>query len=785
MTFSIEPQKYSAGYSFIPMAASASITSDFEYLIDVVYNKVEVISISQVSLVGLIRVQLELNNNPFKSGERIYFEDTNNGGYYTILFSNLQNIIIDLSGFLPLSANPYVYSYYGYKLPPHPERATAELDLSPVLRNFVSKNIAATNSIYSAEDTRFNYDVILGERKVYEFEFYDNAFNNGNVAFRNDTIPSSQTPPFQIGDQIFIQQEQTTLNYQYFIFGDYLEVGDPGAAAPLFTTEGQTLLLNSQTASQYNGFTTIREVLSQRIVLNIEDPIASVAGEAVEVSGFIKPEYNGVHTITDIFYDTGLNEWFIRTDIPWGGNTPPIPGKITLASGERTTINNLTRINNLDVFNARWDKREYKKSYEEYVIDGICESEKKISTIYTSFPYDHNFRYSERKKYSLIQPDAFSHLLIHNEEEGSTEGIWIETFDRGDNQLSLSFLENNSNNELDYYAPIGLLDIADSSDLINDIGTFSDVLSDIAYYVVWAGPEPCIEPIEGDCCIEKIVVCYPDGFLVVCQNIEMDFGSPINGTNSWSGSTNLSGTDYDVLIYWTGFRWRLTYFPEGTAGTVGTGVITTMANRDGLITDCPIGTGGFAAPGPWDMTTAFYDLYDPTTELGYIDVQGGECESGSEEHCCSTYSRKIPFVVDTCSKYKTWTIFFKDRRGSWAQYPFKLVSRDFIETERNNFYKQEGTFTNSDFFYDDFDRGEKSFATRSRKKSRLTSDWVSDAQNYIIEDLFKSVSVFIQYENEIIPVILENKEYESKIDINEMIHNYQFDVTISNDDWRF
>jgi hypothetical protein len=143
--------------------------------------------------------------------------------------------------------------------------------------------------------------------------------------------------------------------------------------------------------------------------------------------------------------------------------------------------------------------------------------------------------------------------------------------------------------------------------------------------------------------------------------------------------------------------------------------------------------------------------------------------------------------VDGCSRYTPWTIIFKDRRGTWAQYPFKMISREFIETERTNFYQQEGTFTDNDFFYDPFnDRGEKSFVTRSREKIRLSSDWVRDQQNYIIEDMFKSVELYIQNPEtgEIKGIMIDNKEYENKKDINDMIHHYEFDINYTTDDWR-
>jgi len=813
MTFSVEPEKYSAGYSFIPLGLSGSIPGgEAEYLTNVVYKKKQVISITPVSFGGELGAELTFGtDHKYKIGERLYFDSENNKGNYIVrAVPGNDRIIIDLIVVnTTLGANPFIYAYYGYKIPANP-KGKAEMDLSPVLGDFVTRNIIGTNSVYSGVDTRFCYSLIMGDRSVYEFDFWDNIFVTGNIGFRNNTISQSEVPPFQVGDRILIQQEQTTITYRYFVFPDplnptinyFLEAGSPIGTAPIFNTVGQTLLLNSQTAPQYNGFTTIRDVLSQRLRFTIPQALSAVAGNDVDVTGFCRPEYNGVHTITDIYFDPGLNEWIIRTDIPFQFNSPAIGGTIKLASGEKSTRFDLLRKEDLCVFNSRWDKREYKKNYNEYVVDGICPpvwilengtwedlgvwvdfgvwndtptgSEfnliawDKISTIYKSYFPTKQFFWRERRAWAIIQPDAFCHLLVHNETPDATEGLWIETFDKEDNQLSLSFLKNNSGNDLDYYAPIGLLDILNSPDLIDNIGTFSEVVSNTDYYVVWAGPE---ESCGTASCCPKLTLCYGDP-LITCVDIELTavYNPLINGTFSYEGETSYSGFDYDIQVYWSGNRWELTY--TGQFGTI------LMATLNGNIDNCPI--------NEWNSTPRLESLYlgKPVfTSINECDEEG--VEVGTD--CCLTYTEKIPFLVDTCSQWTKYNLIFKDRRGSWAQWPFKLISRKYIETDRTNFYQQQGTFTDNDFFFNPFDdRGDKSFITRNREKMRLTSDWVSDEQNYIIEDLFKSVEVYLQDSDsgEILGILIENKEYEKKLDRNDWIHNYQFDIIFGNDDVR-
>jgi hypothetical protein len=767
MTFSIQPEEWTAGYSFIPCGVESNITGDeFEYLIDVVYEKQTITNIAQISYLGKPSTEITCGGtHSFKRGMRVYIEDSNNKGYYIVRgITGLDKVVIDL--ILPniiVGTDPYIYAYYQYKMPPSPS-GRAELDLSPVLSDFVSRNIIATNSVYAAPDTRFEYSLRLGERSVYVFEFEDNAFTAGGVGFIQTGLTINDRPPFEIGDQIFIQQELTTVSWRYFDFGFGLEVGDPLGNPPIFNTVGQQLLLNSQTAPQYNGWTSVVDVLSQRLRLDIPNPVSGMAGNTVSVTGFVRPEYNGVHTVTDVIWNAGLSAWIVRTDLPWIFNSPTIPGTIRLANGQKSTRLDLFRLDDLETYNARWEKFEYNKSYERYIIDGICESDDRISSIYRPFPFNEELKYQRKKLFAPIQPGAMCHLLVHNRYDDATEGLWIETFDRGDNQLSLSFMKNNSVDKRDYYSPVGLLDMVNSPDLIDNIGTMSMVLDDIAYYVVWAGPE---ERICNNCCIE-MQICYEDRGSTVCfqVNFERIDDNLFEGIGVIDGFT----ISYQISRFSEVSGWNL--LQDDTFTIEEFGIYKELS-------ECPNDMA------EWGINAAFYDYWGE--DAGIEIKQGTHCEEGEEECSCIGWSEKIPFLVDDCTRYTPWTIIFKDRRGSWAQYPFKLVSREFVETERTNFYQQEGTFTQNDFFYDPFnDRGEKSFVTRSREKLRLTSDWIGDDLNYIIKDMFKSAEIYIQNPDtgEIRGIMIDNKEYENKKDINDMLHQYEFDVNFTTDDWR-
>ena len=129
---------------------------------------------------------------------------------------------------------------------------------------------------------------------------------------------------------------------------------------------------------------------------------------------------------------------------------------------------------------------------------------------------------------------------------------------------------------------------------------------------------------------------------------------------------------------------------------------------------------------------------------------------------------------------------WKDKLGSFITYPFIYVSRDNIESERKNYYKQNGSWENNTFGYNDYERGEKDFYVRSRKSIILNSGWLYEFERDLIEDLMQSASVYIQTpDNRLFQCHLAETELEIYKNINEQLFSYTFNVRVSNNEYRF
>jgi hypothetical protein len=150
-------------------------------------------------------------------------------------------------------------------------------------------------------------------------------------------------------------------------------------------------------------------------------------------------------------------------------------------------------------------------------------------------------------------------------------------------------------------------------------------------------------------------------------------------------------------------------------------------------------------------------------------------------------TNKICFKLNQdCSKYEVYHLMWKDQYGSFISYPFVYVSRDFIESEKKTYYKQEGKWDNNTFSYDDYGSGEKVFYERSRESLTINSGWLYEFERDLIKDLIQSPSVYIQTpQNRIYSCHLDAPKVELYKEINDQLFNYTFNVRLSNNETRF
>lgn len=139
-----------------------------------------------------------------------------------------------------------------------------------------------------------------------------------------------------------------------------------------------------------------------------------------------------------------------------------------------------------------------------------------------------------------------------------------------------------------------------------------------------------------------------------------------------------------------------------------------------------------------------------------------------------------------CSMYEVYHLMWKDQYGSFTSYPFIYMSREYIESDKKTYYKQEGTWEYDTFGYDDYGVGEKTFYQRSRESFTLNSGWLYEWERDLIRDLMQSPSVYLQTpDNRLFNCHLDESKVELFKNINEQLFSYTFNVRTSNNEFRF
>lgn len=774
-TVIVQPSEHMGAYSAIPLRVfdtDAQLSDNYKYIVNILWDKVEFSGTSSANVNGIVFTSL-LTTSPhnYTKGDTVFVNDINNDDEHTnyyIIRSVLDDytIVLDKLWETPYGPNldSTVSRVIKYKLNPDLENE-CKLDLSNTLKDFVSQNLDDTISDlpFLGDTTRFDYDLSIGSESQYVLEFVDNRFINGNVGFLTETFTGVTDTPFQIGDQIQVDQNIEAWSYldNRFFSGN---VGYTGDTSHNFLS-GQTVQVVGQvTNPQYNGFTTIIDVPdSQALVTNVAYGL-NTPTEPGTIYGTSRPSYNGVSTIIDIV--TASTGVIIVVDKPFTTASSEIGGQIRFADGRITSIFNEASITDLKCYNAHINRLDYSvDAFEPYYIDPVdCTGstfDNKISTFLT-----HN---NPSQKYR-IEPSTKSFLLTHTDTGSTSNGLGFDFYDSSNNLLGR--VSQQSIFYEDMYSPIGLEQLA------TNIGSYiqlTGVTSDP--FPVWSGSvdnySVYMSSDCGDCCECDILgeFYYKDGTSDVGVIYTKQPGT-INGVNYFYGT--LSGGTIPTQLWYiddiTPAPDKGWYITE--RGVTEFSAVTQFWGFDKENdTFCPVFDGQV-----WSSPAVGSILSSTTANQLVFNLDE-----------VRPISEKIWFEInDDCSDYEIYHLMWKDRYGSWLSYPFIYWSKDFTEVERSTFYKTEGNWDDNTYGYDPYGRGETQYFGRSRDKVTINSGWVNDFENDLIKDLLESPSVYLQDpQGRLLACILEEKSLEFKKNNQVMIYNYTMSVRLSNNEVRF
>ena len=763
-----QPHDYMAAYSAIPLKlfdTDYNVSEFYKYITNITWDKVTITGHTAYIIYNDVFTKFTSTTpHNFSLGDYVFLNDSGNNnlytGYYIIrkIVSSTE-FVVDLTPEQPFGVNDFTTSrFIKYKFNPDLD-GYAKMDLSNVLKDFVSENLTGQTVGYSLSypgpDTRFCYELVCGSEKQYRQPFLDNFFSGGSLCFVNSGITSLNDTVFQVGDQIFVQQDLYEWTYIDNTFQGFY-VGFTGSTQPPFYVGSQVTVTGQQTHPSYNGLTTVFSTGSTPNTLVVEKQWqGSSPVEGGSIFGVPRPEYNGTCTIVGLFIDPtyGL---VIITDKAFTVSSPPIPGFITFADNRLTTIPNEIIISGLCVYNSHINLPDYTiTAFDPYVIQNRNFDENFLSTVF------------EPGKTYRVEPSTIGFVLTHLEDTNLVAGMGYEFYNSSGSVLGELLITGST--EEDYYSPIGLEQIGGLTQT-QDFGIpFSGYVNDIDSYCMFAA---------NTCGCNSIcaTLVYKPGSGTTNTQCVTKQDTLINGFPSFILNVVYTGTTYPSQLAYlvdvgnpNNDGWYLTQMTGVTDYTLLTG-FTWMSDKDNA-NECAASTS-WSIPGGSPLSGG--------TNIGTFITS-------NNLGCITQYSNKICFELNKdCSKYEIYHIIWKDKLGSLISYPFIYVSRDNIEVDRKAFYKQNGTWKNNTFGYDEYGAGDTDFYLRSRKSIIVNSGWLYEFERDLMEDLIQSPSMYLQTpDNRLFAGGIEEKKIEVYKQINDDIFSYSFNFVFANNEYRF
>ena len=489
------PSRWMGAYSAIPLKFKDDNFDDFQrfqYVTNIVWDAATATGATNVQFNGQVQAQFNFAlNHTFEVGDKILIDDFNLNlytGYYNILATpTLKSVVVDTQLQSNVTADIFLHKVKRYKQSPDLQ-GEAKVDLSSTLRDFVTQNLEDVNEIFAGTDTAFRYDLYLGSESVFVYDFDDNYFlSGGSVGFINTSLTATTQVPFNIGDEIIVEQELYDWNYSYaFNSGGNLAFYSSGATQNF--ASGQTVEVFGQPLSYYNGTTGILSVPNGNTIVTNKLWIQNVAATAGNIFGTPRPTYNTTSIITDIFIDGGL---VIGTNIPYAGSSQAIPGSIKLLSGEKSISPAEYKIYNYSAYNARVENLDYRfnlEYFEDYTIRNQMSAwtTSQASTILNSGVQSAK----TTTEHYRIRPESKSWLLVHCQLNDVGANAGYDWYDSSGNILGTSYIFNMSLDKQDCYFPVGLNQILASANrtdaMVNTANTLSTIYSQIDSYSVWS-----------------------------------------------------------------------------------------------------------------------------------------------------------------------------------------------------------------------------------------------------------------------------------------------------------
>ena len=234
----------------------------------------------------------------------------------------------------------------------------------------------------------------------------------------------------------------------------------------------------------------------------------------------------------------------------------------------------------------------------------------------------------------------------------------------------------------------------------------------------------------------------------------------MNNTNLGKFLTNKSLRTADVFP--TDNSFLLSLFGSTPIGSTFTKILVKAYNQSGLLTNIYINVTNTSLRGEINISPQLIGALSGTfltalnnQTLTYYTIQ---MVNSSNTVVSETFIINIDY---NCVRYTPYTFKFKNRLGGWDFFNFTARSDKKINVTRNNINKKLNSYKSSPNRYKYYvgDRGMMTYNVAANESYIVNSGFLSDDEAKWLEELFTSPDVYWIKDNQEIPIMLTETDY--------------------------
>jgi len=143
-------------------------------------------------------------------------------------------------------------------------------------------------------------------------------------------------------------------------------------------------------------------------------------------------------------------------------------------------------------------------------------------------------------------------------------------------------------------------------------------------------------------------------------------------------------------------------------------------------------------------------------------------------------------IKTPCTIYPVGSILYLDTFGSYLPINFYMKKKSNVNISRLNYQKNYGAVGvdfngNNRWSYDSFSAGKTNIDTTYTEVFTVTTDWLTDAESVLMQNLLLSPDTFFIDENsEAVSINILTSSFKRKSVINNQLFNYTLSFEYSN-----